>query len=529
MTPIAPFPLSRPRRLRRTPWVRAMVAEARLAPADLIWPIFVREGRDLAEPVPSLPGVERLSIDRAVRAAEEAARLGIGCLALFPYVEAADKDPQATEAWNPENLVCRATRAIKAAVPEVGVLLDVALDPYNSDGHDGLVRDGVVLNDETLLALEKMALVQAEAGCDILGPSDMMDGRIGVIRRALEAHDFPDTLIMSYAAKYASCFYGPFRDAVGSGGALKGDKKTYQMDPANGDEALREVATDLAEGADMVMVKPGLPYLDICARVKAEFRVPDLRLPGLRRVRDARRRRGQRLARRRPRHPRDPARLPPRRLRRHPHLRRAARRGCSRRRQECGTCATLRAHFPEVRLGRLRSANDGISRPPAPRAPSPRPASAAPRSPRAAASSGIVREISGATAIRPLLISSRGPRLGERVDEGKAQLHLAEQQVERLDRHRLALRQHPEHHHPPAAPRQRRRLGHRLGDPGALERQVRTLRPDPRRLLAARRGLGGAERSAPAPAYPDAGSAASPPPPRAARAAPPAARSPRRR
>jgi porphobilinogen synthase len=274
MIPAAPFPLSRPRRLRRTAWIRAMVAEARLGPADLIWPIFVREGRDVAEPVPSLPAVERLSIDRAVHAAEEAARLGIGCLALFPYTEAADKNPEATEAWNPENLVCRATRAIKAAVPEVGVLLDVALDPYNSDGHDGLVRDGVILNDETLGALERMALVQAEAGCDILGPSDMMDGRIGVIRRALEAGGFRDTAIMSYAAKYASCFYGPFREAVGSGGALRGDKMTYQMDPANGDEALREVAADLAEGADMVMVKPGLPYLDICARVKAEFRVP---------------------------------------------------------------------------------------------------------------------------------------------------------------------------------------------------------------------------------------------------------------
>ena len=199
MTPLAPFPLARPRRLRRTPG-SATSSPSTAAPADLIWPIFVRDGADLAEPVPSLPGVERLSIDRAVRAADEAAELGIPCLALFPYTDAADKNPEATEAWNPENLVCRATRAIKAAVPEVGVLLDVALDPYNSDGHDGLVRSGVVLNDETLLALEKMALVQAEAGCDILGPSDMMDGRIGVIRRALEAHDFPDTAIMSYAA-----------------------------------------------------------------------------------------------------------------------------------------------------------------------------------------------------------------------------------------------------------------------------------------------------------------------------------------
>lgn len=275
MTPLAaPFPLGRPRRLRRTPWIRDLVAESRLSPADLIWPIFVREGTDLVEPVASLPGVERLSVDRAVRAAEEAAELGIPCVALFPYTEAADKDPEATEAWNPENLVNRATRAIKAAVPDIGVMLDVALDPYNSDGHDGLVRDGHILNDETLAALEKMALAQAEAGADILGPSDMMDGRIGVLRRALHDNDFPDVAILSYAAKYASCFYGPFRDAVGSGGALRGDKKTYQMDPANRAEALRETALDLAEGADMVMVKPGMPYLDICAAVKAEFGAP---------------------------------------------------------------------------------------------------------------------------------------------------------------------------------------------------------------------------------------------------------------
>jgi len=275
MTPLAaPFPLGRPRRLRRTPWIRDLVAEARLTPADLIWPIFVREGENLAEPVPSLPGVERLSIDRAVRAAEEAAGLGIPCIALFPYTEAADKNPEATEAWNPDNLVNRATRAIKAAVPGIGIMLDVALDPYNSEGHDGILREGVVLNDETLVALERMALVQAEAGADILGPSDMMDGRIGALRRALHENDFPDVAILSYAAKYASAFYGPFRDAVGATGALKGDKKTYQMDPANGTEALREVALDLAEGADMVMVKPGMPYLDICARVKAEFGVP---------------------------------------------------------------------------------------------------------------------------------------------------------------------------------------------------------------------------------------------------------------
>ncbi len=275
MTPVAaPFPLGRPRRLRRTPWLRDMVAETSLRATDLIWPLFVREGRDLREPIASLPGVERLSIDNAVRAAEEAASLGIPCLALFPYTDAADKNPEATEAWNPENLVNRATRAIKAAVPEIGVMLDVALDPYNSEGHDGYVRDGVILNDETLVALERMALAQAEAGADILGPSDMMDGRIRILREALHAHDYNDVVILSYAAKYASAFYGPFRDAVGATGALRGDKKTYQMDPANGDEALREVAIDLAEGADMIMVKPGLPYLDICARVKAKFGAP---------------------------------------------------------------------------------------------------------------------------------------------------------------------------------------------------------------------------------------------------------------
>jgi len=271
---VAPYPLGRPRRLRRTPWIRALAAETRLAASDLIWPVFVRAGTDVAEPVAALPGVARLSVDRAVQAAERAVELGTPCVALFPYTEDADKDPEATEAWNPENLVCRATRAIKAAVPEVGVLLDVALDPYNSEGHDGLVRDGVILNDETLVALERMALVQAEAGADILGPSDMMDGRVGVIRHALEGAGHTDVAIMSYAAKYASAFYGPFRDAVGATGALRGDKKSYQMDPSNTDEALREVAADLAEGADMVMVKPGLPYLDICARVKAAFGAP---------------------------------------------------------------------------------------------------------------------------------------------------------------------------------------------------------------------------------------------------------------
>ena len=275
MRPVhAPFPLSRPRRLRRTPWVRALVRETSLTADDLIWPIFVCDGDGIEEPITSLPGVSRLSVDRAVIAAEEAAMLGIPAIALFPYTDPAKKSPDGSEAWNPDNLANRATRAVKAAVPDIGVMLDVALDPYNSDGHDGILRDGIVLNDETLLALEKQALSHAEAGADILGPSDMMDGRISVIRQALETHDFPDVLIMSYAAKYASAFYGPFRDAIGSSAALTGDKKTYQMDFGNSDEALHEVATDLAEGADMVMVKPGLPYLDICRRVKDEFSVP---------------------------------------------------------------------------------------------------------------------------------------------------------------------------------------------------------------------------------------------------------------
>ena len=263
----APFPASRQRRLRQAPWMRAMVAETTLCPADFIWPCFVIEGEDRAEPVPSMPGVERLSIDRLVGAAEEAARLGVPAIAIFPQTDPAKKTEGCEEAWNPDNLVCRATRAVKAAVPGIGVMLDVALDPYNSLGHDGLVEDGRILNDETLMALEKQTLAQAEAGADILGPSDMMDGRIAVMRRALEENDHPDVAIMSYAAKYASAFYGPFRDAVGSGGALAGDKKTYQMDPANSEEALREVAQDVSEGADMVMVKPGMPYLDICRAV----------------------------------------------------------------------------------------------------------------------------------------------------------------------------------------------------------------------------------------------------------------------
>ena len=274
MHPPAPFPAKRPRRLRASPWIRSMVSENVLTPADFIWPCFVIEGQDASEAVPSMPGVERLTIDRLVAKAREAADLGVPAIAIFPNTPDALKTPGAEEAWNPENLVCKATRAVKAAVPEIGVMLDVALDPYNSDGHDGICDGDVILNDETLLALEKQTLAQAEAGADIMGPSDMMDGRVHVMRRALEENDYQNVTIMTYAAKYASAFYGPFRDAVGSGGALKGDKKTYQMDPANTDEALHEVAMDLAEGADMVMVKPGMPYLDICRRVADEFKVP---------------------------------------------------------------------------------------------------------------------------------------------------------------------------------------------------------------------------------------------------------------
>ncbi len=275
MTPrIAPFPSARPRRLRRTGWLRDMVCENRLSASDLIWPVFVCDGEGTRQNVTSMPGVERLSVDLIVDAAKRAEDLGIPCIALFPYTDAAQKTPGAEEAWNPDNLVNRATRAVKAACPALGVMLDVALDPYNSDGHDGIVRDGVILNDETLEALVKQTLAQAEAGADILGPSDMMDGRVGAMRGALESAGFKDTAIMSYAAKYASAFYGPFRDAVGATGALKGDKKTYQMDPANSDEALLEVARDLEEGADMVMVKPGMPYLDICRRTKDTFGVP---------------------------------------------------------------------------------------------------------------------------------------------------------------------------------------------------------------------------------------------------------------
>ena len=272
---LASFPSLRMRRSRSAAWSRALVAEAVLTPADLIWPLFITEGQGVEEPVTSLPAVSRWSVDLVVERAREARALGIPCIALFPNTPHELRTHDAREALNPDNLMCRAIRAVKDAVPEVGVLTDVALDPYTAHGHDGLVdASGYVLNDETSTVLVEQALVQAEAGSDIVAPSDMMDGRVAAIREALEREGYGNTLIMAYAAKYASAFYGPFRDAVGSRGLLKGDKRTYQMDPANAEEALREVELDLAEGADWVMVKPGLPYLDIVRRVKERFEVP---------------------------------------------------------------------------------------------------------------------------------------------------------------------------------------------------------------------------------------------------------------
>jgi porphobilinogen synthase len=266
--------MARPRRLRRSDWTRRLVAENNLSVNDLIWPIFVHDSAKNA-PIPSMPGVERLSIDAAVAAAREAEKLGIPAIALFPATDPKLKTEDGREALNPDNVVCRTVRAVKAATKNIGVLCDVALDPYTSHGHDGLLRDSEILNDETVEMLVQQALVQVRAGCDITAPSDMMDGRIGAIRRAFEREGFRHAQIMAYAAKYASAFYGPFRDAVGSAVNLGvGDKRTYQMNPANGDEALREVALDIAEGADMVMVKPGMPYLDICWRVKSTFGLP---------------------------------------------------------------------------------------------------------------------------------------------------------------------------------------------------------------------------------------------------------------
>ncbi len=273
-SPQASFPALRLRRTRKSAALRAMCQENVLSVNDLIWPVFVVEGTNERQPVASMPGVERLSIDLLVKAAREAHDLGIPAICIFPYTDPALKTECCREAWKSDNLSNRAIAAIKDAVPDIAVMTDIALDPYNSNGHDGIVRDGIIVNDETVEALVKMALAQAAAGADILVPSDMMDGRIGAMRNALEIEGYQNVTILSYSAKYASAFYGPFRDAVGASGALKGDKKTYQMNPANSDEAMRLIQRDLVEGADMVMVKPGMPYLDICTRVKREFGVP---------------------------------------------------------------------------------------------------------------------------------------------------------------------------------------------------------------------------------------------------------------
>lgn len=280
MTMHAPYPLGRPRRLRRDPFTRNLVRENSVTPHDLIYPVFVVDGKQQREPIGSMPGVERLSLDLLLPVAEECVRLGIPVMALFPVIDPTLKTPDGREALNPDGLVPRVVRALKKEFPGLGVMTDVALDPFTSHGQDGLLdpnpaTDGYILNDETVAVLVKQALTQAEAGVDIVAPSDMMDGRIGAIRQALEANHFVHTRIMAYSAKYASAFYGPFRDAVGSAGNLgKSNKKVYQMDPGNSDEALREVAMDIAEGADMVMVKPGMPYLDVVRRVKDEFKVP---------------------------------------------------------------------------------------------------------------------------------------------------------------------------------------------------------------------------------------------------------------
>ena len=264
----------RPRRNRKTEWARRMVREHVLTTDDLIWPLFVTDGHNRRAAVASMPGVDRLSVDQAVREAERAMKLEIPCIALFPYTEPSLRDEQGSEALNPDNLVCQSVRAIKKEFPDIGVLCDVALDPFTSHGHDGLLQDGRILNDETVAVLVRQALVQAEAGCDIIAPSDMMDGRVAAIRDGLDRAGYLDVQIMAYAAKYASAFYGPFRDAIGSAKTLTGDKRTYQMDSANSDEALREVELDIAEGADMVMVKPGMPYLDVLRRVKDSFGMP---------------------------------------------------------------------------------------------------------------------------------------------------------------------------------------------------------------------------------------------------------------
>ena len=273
LPPLAAYPALRLRRLRQADWTRRLVRETTLAPADLIWSMILHDGEGRL-PVAAMPGVERLSVTEAAKAAVEARALGVPAIAVFPYIDGARKDAYGTEATNPDGLVCRAVKAMKDASPEVGIMCDVALDPFTDHGHDGLIQDGLIVNDASVERLVQQALVQAEAGCDIIAPSDMMDGRVAAIRHALEAAGFQDVMIMAYAAKYASAFYGPYREAIGSAKALVGDKKTYQMDPGNTDEALREVALDIAEGADMVMVKPGLPYLDIVRRVVEAFAVP---------------------------------------------------------------------------------------------------------------------------------------------------------------------------------------------------------------------------------------------------------------
>ena len=270
----APFPAARLRRMRATPALRDMVAEHRLTAADFIWPVFIREGQGVEEPIASMPGVARLSLDVMLRKAEAAHADGVPAICLFPYTDQSLRTEDCAEAWNPENLTNRAIRLLKAELPSMAVMTDIALDPYNANGHDGFVVGGQIINDETVEALVKMALAQAEAGADILGPSDMMDGRIGAIRAAIEGAGHRNVAILSYAAKFASAFYGPFRDAVGASGRLVGDKKTYQINPANRAEALRCVRRDLDEGADMVMVKPGMPYLDLCREVKDAFGVP---------------------------------------------------------------------------------------------------------------------------------------------------------------------------------------------------------------------------------------------------------------
>ncbi len=271
---IAPFPATRLRRMRATPALRALARQNTLTTDDLIWPVFVMDGKDEETPVASMPGVVRRTVDRVALAAKEAQSLGIPAICIFPYTGMDARTQDCAMAWDPNNLTNQAIRAIKDAAPEIAVMTDIALDPYNINGHDGFVENGQIVNDRTVDALVKMAIAQAEAGADILGPSDMMDGRIGAIRTALEADGHQNVAILSYTAKYASAFYGPFRDAVGASSALTGDKKTYQMDPGNSDEALRLVERDLSEGADMVMIKPGMPYLDICRRVKDTFGVP---------------------------------------------------------------------------------------------------------------------------------------------------------------------------------------------------------------------------------------------------------------